>query len=562
MARPWRWPGRGGGRGRGGGQAVAVRAVAWPRPVRLGSSRASAGLAEENVTYCSRPADRRDGAGPLGPGHRRAACLRCAHGGDREPGDRGAGLRDGRAVWLRTAGPDDVPAIAQLFTDLSPTAFRSRFQAGQATPALATRLASVTEPAGTVCVVAAAAADELAGPAAEPGRLIAEARYVPLGRAAELALTVRDDYQGRPGPDPPGRAGRAGPGVPDRAAAGHRQPQQHRDAAPARTVRVGARRAHRRCSTACLEISATGGMPGWPAGVTGRRVLVEQPGWFDTGRVAELRAAGDNVRQCHGPGGDGPEPARSSPPATAGSRRKRTSSCLSCLRTTGLRGRPRSAPAPLAGAPGPVRAGRVRKPWSRRPGPGRRHTSPPRRPGPADGSGPACLVRDSRVGTAREPAVPGRGTLDRAPLAGPGTGVSMDLELRGRRALITGGSRGIGFAAAEALAAKGVAVGLVARDASGLAAAAERLAGRDPGGHRRRGRHGHRRAQPGGGGGRGRAGRSRPARGQRGGTVGSGNLTSAGPGEFTATFALNAGHAAELIHAGLPHLRQAGGERS
>jgi len=32
------------------------------------------------------------------------------------------------------------------------------------------------------------------------------------------------------------------------------------------------------------------------------RVLVEQRGWFDTGRVAELRAAGDDVRQCHGPG--------------------------------------------------------------------------------------------------------------------------------------------------------------------------------------------------------------------------------------------------------------------
>jgi short-subunit dehydrogenase len=55
-------------------------------------------------------------------------------------------------------------------------------------------------------------------------------------------------------------------------------------------------------------------------------------------------------------------------------------------------------------------------------------------------------------------------------------GVSMDLELRGRRALITGGSRGIGFAAAEALAAEGVAVGLVARNAKGLATAAKRLA--------------------------------------------------------------------------------------
>src|SRR6516165_9221627 len=54
-------------------------------------------------------------------------------------------------------------------------------------------------------------------------------------------------------------------------------------------------------------------------------------------------------------------------------------------------------------------------------------------------------------------------------------GAAMDLGLRGRRALITGGSRGIGFAVAEVLAAEGAAVGLVARDAAGLAAAAERL---------------------------------------------------------------------------------------
>ena len=47
----------------------------------------------------------------------------------------------------------------------------------------------------------------------------------------------------------------------------------------------------------------------------------------------------------------------------------------------------------------------------------------------------------------------------------------MDLGLRGRRVLITGGSRGIGLAVAEALAAEGAAIGLVARDAYGLAAA-------------------------------------------------------------------------------------------
>ena len=136
----------------------------------------------------------------------------------------------------------------------------------------------------------------------------------------------------------------------------------------------------------------------------------------------------------------------------------------------------------------------------------------------------------------------------------------MDLGLRGRRALITGGSRGIGFAVAEALAAEGAAVGLVARDAAGLAAAAERLGSRgvlvatavadvtDTPQLKRAvddiatalGGLDHLVANA-------------------GGTVGRGNLTSAGDDDFTATFALNAGHAAELIRAGLTHLRAAGG---
>jgi 3-oxoacyl-[acyl-carrier protein] reductase len=131
----------------------------------------------------------------------------------------------------------------------------------------------------------------------------------------------------------------------------------------------------------------------------------------------------------------------------------------------------------------------------------------------------------------------------------------MDLGLRGARALVTGGSRGIGFAVADALAAEGAAVGIVARDADGLASAAARLTG-----HgvpvvpvaadvtdtaaltaavdeiaRALGGLDHLVANV-------------------GGTVG-GNLADSAPGDFTATFSLNAGHAAELIRSGLTYLK-------
>ena len=52
----------------------------------------------------------------------------------------------------------------------------------------------------------------------------------------------------------------------------------------------------------------------------------------------------------------------------------------------------------------------------------------------------------------------------------------MDLQLTGKRALITGGSRGIGKAVARALAHEGADVALLARDATTLATAAAELA--------------------------------------------------------------------------------------
>ena len=201
-------------------------------------------------------------------------------------------LADGRAVVVRPAGPGDVAAITKLYLELSAESFRRRFHAGRPAPALVARFARVGS--DTVCFVAASHAD--------PDCLAAEARYVPISaETAELALTVADGYQG--------------------AGIGHllleALVQQAREDGLKRLraiVLLDNKPMLRLLQhygwvladatedfVACLEISAVGGMPGWPAQSAGQRVLVERRGWFDGERVRALRSAGKDVRQCTGP---------------------------------------------------------------------------------------------------------------------------------------------------------------------------------------------------------------------------------------------------------------------
>ncbi|MDB5899280.1 MAG: Short-chain dehydrogenase [Ramlibacter sp.] len=60
----------------------------------------------------------------------------------------------------------------------------------------------------------------------------------------------------------------------------------------------------------------------------------------------------------------------------------------------------------------------------------------------------------------------------------------MQIDLKGRTALVTGGSKGLGLATAKRLCASGAAVAIVARDASALAAAKEQITAQAPAGSR------------------------------------------------------------------------------
>ncbi len=202
-------------------------------------------------------------------------------------------LADGRLVTLRLAGPDEVPAIARLYLDLSPESCYRRFNTELPSGALVAQLASIS--GGSACLVATAPAD--------PERVVAEARYVPIAPGtAELALTVADSYQGTG----------LGHHLLDALVAHARAEGLERLRAVVLLTNTPMLRLLQHYgwvlaaptadfSVAFLEISARGGMPGWPAGSAGRRVLVERRSWYDDEQVAALRSAGNDVRQCTGP---------------------------------------------------------------------------------------------------------------------------------------------------------------------------------------------------------------------------------------------------------------------
>jgi GNAT superfamily N-acetyltransferase len=243
-------------------------------------------------------APRRGHGGRAGP-HRGLWALRLGRGRPYSPcmaeGSQHR-LADGRVLVLRAAGPADIPAIAGLYLSLSAGSSYRRFHfAGRPAPALAARIAGLAS--GTVCVVAA--------PPGEPARLAAEARYVATGPGtAELALTVGDRYQG---------AGLGGVLLAELASSarahgiGHLRALVMLDNTPMLRLiqRYGWVLAGpgEDFSVACLEIAPDGRIPGWPPNSAGRRVLVERRGWLGDHRVAALRAAGDDVRQCPGPAG-------------------------------------------------------------------------------------------------------------------------------------------------------------------------------------------------------------------------------------------------------------------
>jgi GNAT superfamily N-acetyltransferase len=254
-------------------------------------------------------------------------------------GDAEIRLRDGRSIKLRMAAAVDVPRIAELYAGLSAESFRRRFFSGRPKPVLLARLARIDVAPGAVSLIAASPGSD---------RLAAEARYVPTAEdAGELALAVLDDFQGL------GLGRLMLSALIDHAkASGLERLSAVVNIANDTMLHLLTRYGSALTEPAdesfvvSLEISATGGMPGWPRAYAGQRILVERRGWFDDPR---RRPAGRRERRAavHRPGPGADLPAGRGRPLPAG-RGRRPHRDPAAGRRRRLRRGHRGTPATLA----------------------------------------------------------------------------------------------------------------------------------------------------------------------------------------------------------------------
>lgn len=135
----------------------------------------------------------------------------------------------------------------------------------------------------------------------------------------------------------------------------------------------------------------------------------------------------------------------------------------------------------------------------------------------------------------------------------------MDLELKGKAAIVTGGSRGIGLACAKALAAEGCSLLLAARGEDGLRKAAADLEAAGA----RVAMLAVDVAAPGAGAAIVEAavtafGRLDALIANAGGVVGARSFSEADDAAWLGTFQLNVGHSVALLRAAVPHLAASG----
>jgi 3-oxoacyl-[acyl-carrier protein] reductase len=126
----------------------------------------------------------------------------------------------------------------------------------------------------------------------------------------------------------------------------------------------------------------------------------------------------------------------------------------------------------------------------------------------------------------------------------------MDLALAGSKAFVTGGSRGIGLAIAQALAAEGAAVAVCGRDPDALAASGFPAVQADVTDPEQLGRAVDDAA--------GQLAGLNLLVANAGGAAGGGLLTST-PRDWLDTFELNVLHAAHAIRCAVPHFERSGG---